>query len=224
MSIDCKVTGTGPVSSIVSAMDLDLLFDGRSFGRLSLPEIRTSFRGAKVMVHDQTIEVSDATTYKMFVRSVILGDETSFQLDNGRCTISSMGLTKHIDYSLDLSMRGMSGLPVTLKKLHRDGERVTAIFEFSNSSPVEIDHGFCNFAILNDRAQTIALLTAELHIVQGTFTVTMQGSMCEGAVLSEKARLVGAGTEQLSWCNETVKFIDSVFDVKEEFLDVLVEA
>lgn len=224
MSIDCRVSGTGPVSSTVSPMELDLMFDGYCFGRLNLPEIRTSFRGAKVMVHDQTIEILDVAAYKMFVRSVILGAETSFQLDNGDCTISALGLSKSCDYALDLSMRGMGGLAATLKKVHRDGDSITAIFEFANPSPVEIEHGFCSFAILNDRGGRVASLTAELRIVQGAFKVTMQGSLCPGAVVSERARLVGVGTEQLSWCNETIKFIDSVFDVKEEFMDMLAEA
>lgn len=223
MSIDCRVTRTGPVSSNVSAMDLDLMFDGFVFGRLRLPKIRTSYWGAKVMVENQTIEIIDLPTYKMFVRSVILNDETSFQLEHGNCTISAMGLTNHCDFNLDLSMGGMGGLPVTLKKLHRDGDSITTIFEFNNTSPVEIDHGLCKFDMVNDRGQTLATLEGDFKLVHGKSKVTFQGTVCEGAMPSDKVRLMGVGTDQLTWCNETIKFIDSVFDMDERFADALLD-
>ncbi|KAF7551961.1 hypothetical protein G7046_g7565 [Stylonectria norvegica] len=221
ISIESRVSNTGPISSTISSMELELVFNGCCFGRMTLPEVKTSFWGTKVVVSDQRINISDMAIYKSFVRSILVSDETSFQLENGACTIKALGITAHCNYCIDIPIKGMRGPQVTLKKLVRNRDTITAVFHISNPSPVEVDHGTCVFELRNDQGETMAELKGELRIVRGEADFTLRGTTPTGVAPSKKARLVGLGVDGNSWCNETVRYIDAVMDVKPEFVKVL---
>ena len=204
-------------------MELDLVFNGGAFGKLKLPQVRTSFWGTKVVVEAQTIEIRDQLTYLMFMRSIFVDDETSFELENGECSITAMRITAHCNYCLGIPLRGMGGPQITLKKLSRTGRDVAASFEFNNPSPVEVDHGRCVFELrYGEEHKGVALLQGDFKMVQGRFSLTLDGLMKSWAAPSNKARLVGiSAIGGQSWANESIKFIDSVFDLESKFANML---
>jgi len=59
MSIESRLTGTGPMSSTIAQMEVDMIGPGGLFGRLRLPEIKTKSGGTTVQAHDQTIQIID---------------------------------------------------------------------------------------------------------------------------------------------------------------------
>ncbi|CAM1503878.1 Fc.00g014690.m01.CDS01 [Cosmosporella sp. VM-42] len=223
IGIECRVNGTGPVSSTISPMELDLMFNGDAFGKLKLPQVRTSFWGTKVVVEAQTIEIKNQLAYLMFMRSIFVDDETSFELENGECSITAMKITAHCNYCLGIPLRGMGGPQISLKKLSRTGWDVAATFEFVNPSPVEIDHGRCVFELrYGEEQRGVALLQGDFKLVQGKFILDLDGLVKNWAVPSSKARLVGiSAVGGQSWANESIKFIDSVFDLGSDFAKVL---
>lgn len=221
ISIESRVTGTGPINSTVSAMDLELVFNGDCFGKLSLPEFKTNFWGATVSILDQKIDILDMAAHKAFVRSVIVDDETSFLLENGTCTIKAVGITAHCDYCLEVPLRGMMGPKFTLTRMNRIGETLTAEFQAENPSPVEIDHGASTFEIRNDKNETVAEMKGNLKIKRGSFKFRLRGTAKQGVAPSGKSRLVGIGVEDNSWCNETIQNIDVNFEIDSESLLLL---
>ncbi|KAK7430547.1 hypothetical protein QQZ08_002839 [Neonectria magnoliae] len=219
LSIETSVKGTGPISSTVSPMALDLTFNGFVFGKLVLPEVRTSFWGTKVTVEEQTVTITDLTSFRAFVRSIMVDDDTSFQLENGECTIRALGLKIHCDYSLNIPIPAMRGPWVTLRAVSRSGDNgITATFRMHNPSPVELDHGgVCAFELRNDQGQCMADLRGELRIVRDQFDFALRGTTRNGVAPSDKLRLVGVGVDGSSWCNDTVKHLDAVIVVSPEF-------
>lgn len=202
-------------------MDLDLTFNGFCFGRLTLPEIKTSMWGTDVVVEDQKVRITDMAIYKAFVRSVIVDNETSFQLENGICTIKALGISANCNYCLGIPIQGMAGPQATLTKLERVENAITATFSIYNPSPVEIDQGNCTFDLRNQKGETMSELSGHLKIVRGRFDYVVHGTIRDGVESSERARLVGVGVEGKSWCNETINYLDMVVDVKPEFADKL---
>lgn len=221
ISLRSRITGTGPISSTVSAMDLDLTFNGFCFGRIKLPEVKTSFWGTDVVVKNQKIRITDMAIYKAFVRSMIVDDETSFQLENGACTIKALGITANCNYSLKIGVQAIGGPRVTLTNLQRVEKGITATFRVKNPSPVEIDHGNCTFHVRNQKGQILAELKGHLKIVQGEFDYVVIGTPRIGVDPTEKVRVIGVGTEGTSWCNETIRYIDTVVDLPPKFADTL---
>ncbi|KPM37207.1 hypothetical protein AK830_g9373 [Neonectria ditissima] len=219
LAIETRINGTGPISSTISPMVLDLTFNDCAFGKLALPEVRTGFWGTKVVVPEQTINITDMATYRAFVRSIMVDDDTSFRLENGECTIRALGLTAHCDYSLDVPLRAMKGPRVTLRAVSRSGDDgIAATFRMHNPSPVELDHGsVCAFELRNDQGQRLADLRGELRIVRGRFDFTLHGTTRNGVAPSDKLRLVGVGVDGSSWCNDTVQHLDAVIAVSPEF-------
>jgi hypothetical protein len=69
MSIDSRVTNTGPISSTMSEMDLDMAGPAGVFGRLRLPEVITKSSGATVKVVEQEIKITNMDAFTAFVKS-----------------------------------------------------------------------------------------------------------------------------------------------------------
>ncbi|KAH7154964.1 hypothetical protein B0J13DRAFT_213524 [Dactylonectria estremocensis] len=213
MAIESRITGTGPISSTISPMVLDLTFSDFAFGKLELPEVRTSFWGAGVVVREQSITITDAATFRAFVRSIMVDDDTSFQLDNGTCSVRALGATAHYNYSLDIPIRAMRGPRATVRTLSRTSEGLAATVRLSNPSPVELDHGVCAFELRNDKGERMAELSGQLKMVRGQFDLSLHGTMRTGVAPSGKVRLVGVGEGASSWCND----FDVVLDLNNEF-------
>ncbi|KAH7157088.1 hypothetical protein EDB81DRAFT_412921 [Dactylonectria macrodidyma] len=216
MAIESRITGTGPISSTISPMVLDLTFNDFAFGKLALLEVRTRFLGTRVVVQEQNIAITDATTFRAFVRSIMVDNDTSFQLDNGTCTVRALGVTAHCNYTLDVPVQAMRGPRATLRMLSRSNEGddgITITVRVRNPSPVELDHGVCAFELRNDKGECMAELSGQLKIVRGQFDLNLHGTTRTGVAPSDKVRLVGVGEGASSWCND----FDAILDLKAEF-------
>jgi hypothetical protein len=217
MSIKSRVTGTGPISSTMSPMTVDLTFNGACFGKLNLPEVRTSPSGADVVIENQDTEVLDMAAFKAFVRSLMVDEKLVLKLDNGNCTITAFGLTAHCVYAKEVQLVGMNGPKVQMASTTASRDGISSTMTIFNPSPLEIDHGISMFEIQNDKKEALAELKGDLKIIRGDFESTMQGAIKKDVATAGTARLVGKGVEEMSWCNDTVKNIDVAFQLTPEF-------
>lgn len=205
-------------------MELDMTFNGVCFGKLKLPEVKTSIWGAKVLIQAQPVKILEVATFKAFVRSVIVNDSTRFQLENGECTIRSLGITAHCSYCLEIPIVGMMGPKATLLNLQRNGkndERLTVTADLQNPGPVEIDHGWSLFELRNDKGESVADLEGDLKFVRGNFSIVLDGTVKKGVAVGETLRLAAVGVESSTWCNETIQFIDTTLQLTPEQVTLL---
>ncbi|KAL2205329.1 hypothetical protein CC79DRAFT_1335854 [Sarocladium strictum] len=200
-------------------MEVDLLFDSVKFGRMRLPEIQTSAWGTTVLIMEQAVAVSNMDTYRAYVRSIIVNDETAFRLDNGNCQVQALGLSASCKYAMEVPIRGMGGLHAEIESVtkgdgNKEGEVLVKV-RFRNKSPVQIDNGTAMFELRTIEGEMVARLSGSLQILRGTFTVDLTGTSEGEARVSEskKLRLLGVGTKDESWCNETIQFIDSMVEL-----------
>ncbi|KAF4983751.1 hypothetical protein FZEAL_903 [Fusarium zealandicum] len=222
LTIESRLSGTGPVSSTINATNVNLFFNGSSLGRMELPQIRAGFWGTKVLVKEQRIDIADIVNYRAFIRSLMVHEDTSLQLDDSQCTVKALGTSSICEMRLDMPIKGMGGPRISLEKLSRSGDNgIVATFSINNTSPVEIDHDRCLFELRNTQGDTMAELRGELNIVQGQANYTLHGTTRDGVAPSDKARLVGVGVEGSSWCGETIKELDAVFVLRPEFAELL---
>lgn len=224
ITIESHVTGTGPIHSTISAMALDLTFNGFVFGKLHLPAIHTSIWGTKVTITNQTIKITDMAIYKAFIRSIIVDSETCFQLENGTCTIKALSITAHCNYCLEIPIMGMMGPRAVVKKIEKDGDgHVRVSVDVQNPGPVEIQHGRSQFELRNAKGETLADLEGDFDLKRDWSELVLSGKLRDGAALAatEKSRLVARGVENGSWCNETIQFIDTALSLKPAHLESL---
>lgn len=218
MSLVNRVTGTGPTSATMSPMVVDLVFNGVPWGKLQLPEVVTASNGTDVICAEQEVRITNQESFRGFVRALMLDDELVLGLDNGDCKIASkiLGFTarSNVVYKKDLVIRGMRGPVLTLAETV-DGKNTLKVV---NPSPLEIDHGVSMFDIVHGE-DVVAQLKGPLVIVRGNFDQTMDITFKGGKKVAsgDKVRLVGRGTEKESWMNETLKYINSEFEVDEQF-------
>lgn len=166
-------------------MDLDLTFNGFTFGRIHLPSVSTSFFGTKVTIPRQTIQIADAAIYRSFIRSVIVDSETCFQLENGTCTIKALGITAHCDYCLEIPVVDMMGPKMLAKKLRQDGDgHVNVVVDVQNPGPVEISYGWSLWELRNARGETVADLEGDFESKRGWFELILAGKLRDGAAFT----------------------------------------
>ncbi|KND94208.1 hypothetical protein TOPH_01079 [Tolypocladium ophioglossoides CBS 100239] len=221
ITVECRLTKTGPISSTMSSMAIELTFNGFCFAKMRLPEVKTSIWGTQVTVRDQRLEILDKAIFKAYLRRVIVDDDTNFQLENGHCTVTALGVKAHCNYCLDLPIRGMMGPKASVASLEREGEDITMVVAIENPSPVEIDHGMTLFELRNGEGASMVELRGNLQIVRGTSECTLRGKlMAGGKTPPSRARLVGVCAEGSSLCRETASYFDVGLDMKPEFVDV----
>ena len=205
----------------MSPLTVELTFNGRCFGIFKLPQVKTSFWGTNISVPDQRVQITDMAAYNSFARSVFVDEETTFHLENGKCTIKAIGIVAHCDYCLAIPIKGMGGPKSTLIDVGRTDSEMLFKFRMQNPSPVEIDHGVSYFELRNDQGDVLAKLQGNFKIIRGEFDVLLQGPCKKGVAWAAKARLVGVGAMWKNWCSETVQHLDLPMDIKPEFLEVL---
>lgn len=213
MSLVNRVTGTGPTSATMAPMVVDLVFGGVPWGKLQLPEVVTASVGTEVRVQEQDVAITNLDAFRAFVRALMRDDELVLTLDNGDCHVASkiLGFTARstVVYKKDLLVRGMRGPRVALAGT-AGGQNTMKV---TNPSPMEIDHGVSMFEIVQGQDEVVAEVKGPMYIVRGNFDTTMditfKGKKVEPGA---KLRLVGKGTENESWMNDTLKYIDSEFE------------
>ncbi|POR34150.1 Uncharacterized protein TPAR_05670 [Tolypocladium paradoxum] len=220
VTVECRLTKTGPISSTMSSMVIELTFNGFCFAKMELPEVKTSIWGTQVTVRDQRLEILDKAIFKAYLRSVIVDDDTNFQLENGDCTVTALGIRAHCNYCLNIPIRGMMGPKASVVSLEREGDDMTMVVAVENPSPVEIDHGMTLFELRNAEGALMVELRGNLQIVRGTCECTMRGKVNAGVASSLRTRLVGVCAEGSSWCRETAEYFDVGLDMKPEFVGV----
>lgn len=218
MSLVNRVTGTGPTSATMAPMVVDLVFGGVPWGKLQLPEIVTASSGTEVVVQEQEVKITNQDAFRGFVKALMLDEELVLTLDNGDCQITSkiMGfaMKSKVVYKKDLIIKGMQGPKVTLVETTADKNTMKVL----NPSPLEIDHGVSIFDVVDEAGTVLAELKGQLNIMRGTFDSTLD-VVFKGSKVSPgtKAKLVGKGTENQSWMNDTLKYINTEFEVTEQF-------
>lgn len=217
MALVSRVTNTGPTSATMAPMVVDLVFGGVPWGKLQLPEIITAPGGADIICDAQEVAITNQESFRAFVKALMLDDDLVLGLDNGDCQISSkvlgFGMKSQVVYKKDLALKGMKGPKVTLVETTADSNTM----KVTNPSPVEIDHGVSMFDIL-DGDDVVANLKGQLNIVRGDadtkLGITFTGKKVEAG---KKLKLVGKGTEDDSWMNDTLQYINSEFEATEQF-------
>ena len=117
MEIESRVTNTGPVSSTISPMTVDLVGPGGAFGKLDLPVIKTNSAGTDVNIPAQLIKITDKAAFKAFVTAILRDESLLLQLKNGKGTVKAMmGMSAQIDYNKDCPLKGMHGPKTTISK------------------------------------------------------------------------------------------------------------
>ncbi|OLN91941.1 hypothetical protein CCHL11_01531 [Colletotrichum chlorophyti] len=221
MSLVSKVTGTGPMGATMAPMTVDMMFNGGCFGKLDLPEVKTKSGGTEVVVDDQVIKIIDREAFKAFVKAIMCDESLVLRLDNGECTIKALGLSANVKYAKDVQIVGMGGPKIAqINSAERGGGFVNTMKVY-NPSPLEIDHGVSMFEIRNESGEVLAELKGYLKIVKGDFESTLHGSIKKGAKPSNTAKLVGVGTQDKNWCNETIQYINCSFSVTPQFAQML---
>jgi hypothetical protein len=205
MSIESRATGTGPVPAKLAPMEVDLVFGGTCFGRLKLPEVTTSPSGCDVNIYDQLISIVDLDAFKAFLRSLMHDEKLNLTLDNGKCTITAFRFLKgNCTYKKSLLIRGMNGPAIKIVKTTAEG--VTVLL--ANPSPLHIDFRVSKFEIQTADGQTVAELMGPMTIQRGNHEITMNFTRKTGPLVNEEGlRLVGMGTENMSWIGDTLKLI-----------------
>lgn len=225
MSLTNLVTNTGPTSATMSPMAVDLVFNAVPWGVLQLPSVVTTPTGTTVLCAEQVVRITNQAAFRAFVRALMRDEQLVLTLDNGECRIASkiFGFTARtsVVYRKDLVIRGMGGPVVALAGVAGEGREGRNTLRVANPSPLEIDHGVSCFNVVKGDGEgvVVARLRGPLYMVRGDFDSTLDITFVEGVKVApgEKVRLVGTGTEKESWMNETLKYIDSEFEVDERF-------
>lgn len=102
MSLICHVSNTGPLSSTMSEMDLDMGGPSGAFGPLHLPVVITKSTGTTVTVTDQLIKITSMAAFKSFVKSLMQDEALVLRLENGHTTIKAFLLNANIVYAKDV--------------------------------------------------------------------------------------------------------------------------
>lgn len=214
MSVEGRVTGTGPVPATMAPMEVDLIFRAACFGKFKLPQVKTRSGGSEIKIYDQTIQVLDMAAFRGFVKSIINDDSLVLTLDNGQCSITAFGVTGRCTYRKDIGLKGMDG-PATRIVDVKDG---VATFIVTNPSAMEIDHGISMFDIQTLDGGTIAQLKGPLAITRGECEVSMALSRAStGPSPGSDVTMVGMGGENEAWTSETIKFFRTTLALAEKF-------
>ncbi|KXH48194.1 hypothetical protein CSIM01_08746 [Colletotrichum simmondsii] len=221
MGIVSRVTGTGPMGATMAPMTVDMMFNGGCFGKLDLPEVKTKSGGTEVVVKDQLIKILDRNAFMAFVKAIMCDESLVLRLDNGDCTIKALGLSAKVKYAKDVPIVGMAGPKIAQVNSAERGGGFVNTMKVYNPSPLEINHGISKFELRSESGEVLAELEGDLTIVKGEFESTLQGTLKKGAKVSDKARMVGTGTKEANWCNDTIQFINCQFSVSPQFAQML---
>ena len=215
MAIESRVTDSGPLGATMSPMTVDLVGPQGVFGRLDLPEVKTSSKGANVNIPDQRIEIVDMNAYKAFVKSIQLDQKLTMRLENGKGTVKALGLTANIVYKKDVHMLGMNGPVTHIVKTEATDGGFQNTMKIINPSPLEIDLGSPTFAFTNAAGEVLATQSGHLHIVRGETVFSSTGEVkSKGA--PDKVTLAGVTADKESWIQETIKFFSSPISLTPE--------
>ncbi|KAI1489158.1 hypothetical protein F5X96DRAFT_28126 [Biscogniauxia mediterranea] len=216
VSIEARVTNTGPARATLSPMTVSLCGPGGAcFGQVALPGIKTSPAGAVLAAGGQHVRIASVPALLAFVRPVVRDAATLLALRGGRATVRALGAgPREICYEKDVPLRGMRGPDVRVRSFafasassssststsnnnnnNSNSNSVVLVLHVSNPSPMEISFGTCGFEIVDggggsggDEEEIVfAELKGRLDMRRGGFEATVQGT------LVDRRALVAAG-------------------------------
>ncbi|KAI1753736.1 hypothetical protein F4782DRAFT_529154 [Xylaria castorea] len=143
VSIEARITKTGPASATITPMTLELCGPAGHFGKVTLPAITTQAYGTEVVVTSQLVKIIDKEALGAFVRDIIQNDSVVLSLRNGATSITALGIgPREMLYEKELELPGMKG-PVV--RVHAAsivqnppvaGSPSSANFTHSNATPL----------------------------------------------------------------------------------------
>ena len=221
MSLTSRVTKTGPVGATLTPMTVDMIGPAGCFGRLDLPEIKTSSKGATVQIDDQKITITDLDAFLAFVRAIQCNDQVALDLDNGVGKIKSWGLSGSIVYKKRVDIAGMRGPATEIVKTEilPDGGFSNTL-RTRNPSPLEIDLGVATFDIVNGEGEVLGWHKGRLHLPRGESTYTMIGKATRKGDVSD-IKLVGKDVEADAWSKKSIAFYDLPVTLTPQLTEVL---
>ncbi|KAF2968717.1 hypothetical protein GQX73_g4799 [Xylaria multiplex] len=202
VSLEAHISGTGPVTAIITRMPVELCGPSGHFGNMTLPAIRAHTYGTDIVVYNQLVDIVDKEALKVFIQNII-DEGVILSLRNGQTTITAMGVgPREVVYENKIELGGMNGPFV----------RVHEAFIIQNSpmatpSPSTATINPNSTTALNTSLTTTSILTTAGPSNVNNFTVVLQvvnpspleisfGTCCfdienhEGEILAElKGRL-----------------------------------
>ncbi|KAE9962431.1 hypothetical protein BLS_000334 [Venturia inaequalis] len=222
MTIESKVTNTGPVSATQSALTVDMVGPAGIFGKLDLPEVKTKSSGTVVNIPAQVVKIIDHAAYQAFVKSIQLDEKLTLRLENGQGTVKALGMKSKIVYKKNVELLGMNGPKTELvKTVATDGGFKNTI-KIYNPSPLEIDLGENTFEFVDDAGLVIAEQTGNLDIPRGDSYHEATGTI-KGKTASSKITLVGKDVARDSWLKETIKFFNTPIGLTAEMKQLVAQ-
>ncbi|KAH6700009.1 hypothetical protein BKA61DRAFT_706215 [Leptodontidium sp. MPI-SDFR-AT-0119] len=204
MSIESRVTNTGPISSTISPMTVDLVGSG----------------GADVHVPAQVIKITDKAAFKAFVTAVLRDESLVLQLKNGKGTVKALlGLSAEIDYNKDVPLKGMNGPKTSIAKTVVDGGGFKNTLTYVNPSPLELDLGIIKQELRNKDGSVIAVQQGKTYLVRGETNVVVEGKVV-GKAAGGEAVIVSVGVVEDNWHNETITAFQEPVILSEELLSL----
>jgi hypothetical protein len=206
MEIQARVTRTGPVGATLAPMTVDLVGPAGAFGKLGLPEVKTSSRGADVHIDPQKIDITDYEAFKAFVKSITQDEKLTLRLENGKGTIKALGMKSNITYKKPVELAGMNGPKARIVKAEGTKDDVKIQLQVFNPSPVEMDLGVAISELHTADGTKVGDVTGSQQIVRGDNQNEMTGKIT-GTVSQGPAKLVGIGAEGDTWTKDTNKYL-----------------
>jgi len=221
MSIESKTTHTGPLPATLAPMTVDMVGPKGVFGRLDLPEVKTTSKGAVVNVNDQLIKITNQEAYLAFTKSIQIDEKLSMELDNGQGTIKALGMKSKIVYKKPVHMLGMDGPQTQIVKTEVTGpDSFVNTMKIINPSPVEIDMGESIMHFKNAAGQLLATQVAKVFIVRGETIYQAQGKVVAKGDIS-RVTLVGDGSNKDSWLKHTLNWFQVPLRITPELAGLL---
>ncbi|KAI1119919.1 hypothetical protein F5Y10DRAFT_145854 [Nemania abortiva] len=115
VSLEARITKTGPASASITPMTLDLCGLAGHFGKVTLPAITTQAYGTEVVVTSQLVNIVDKEALKAFIRDIIQNGSVVLSLRNGQTSITALGIgPRETSYAKELELPGMNGPVVSV--------------------------------------------------------------------------------------------------------------
>jgi len=220
MTIESKVTHTGPVSATQSPLTVDMIGPAGVFGKLNLPEVKTKSSGTFVNIPPQLIKIVDHNAYQAFVKSIQLDEKLTLRLDNGVGTIKALGMKSNIIYKKNVELNGMNGPKTELVKTTPIEGGFKNTIKIYNPSPLEIDLGQNTFEFVDESGQVIAEQSGHLDISRGESYHEVTG-IVKAKSTGGKIRYVGKDVEKESWLKTSIKYYNTPITLTPEMTSLV---
>ncbi|GAW15762.1 hypothetical protein ANO14919_051820 [Xylariales sp. No.14919] len=115
VTLEARITKTGPANAKITPMTVDLCGPSGRFGSVTLPAMTLRANGTDVIVDSQLVKILDKEALRIFVQAIV-EDGVTLSLRNGRASVSALGVgPRDIVYEKELGLQGMKGPAVRVR-------------------------------------------------------------------------------------------------------------